>query len=446
MRRVRLEQLLPVVLAAAVFSFACGSSAVVRVQEVGRTARWVFLVLLFALALAATLRERRPLRLPAPVLSATIVLALLALMSTLWSVDPRVSLEKSMTLAAMFVTVALLGHVAARSGDATEGVITGLVGGGVAVALAGLLVLALRHADAVQPATRDLPARYQGLGQNPNTVPLLLAPCLALAIWILVRASSRRRRAFFAAAAVLFDGSMIASGSRGSLIAAFAGVVVVLLLLPVRMRIRTVLVGGAVVVLVASVGIALLPKSKGSAWRPPPAAPSAAPGSHPNPGYTNVEGVFPLDSDIGTLLVDSKPTQRTLFGLTGRGEAWRGAIDLGDKRPLVGYAFGTEGRVFVDRWTDFVGGLPENSYIGMYLQLGAAGLLTLGALILAVVLAAVRRPNRWETAGPLGAFAAALILGFVQSYFYSVGNIATLALWTAAFVAAARPLRRAALT
>jgi O-antigen ligase len=196
------------------------------------------------------------------------------------------------------------------------------------------------------------------------------------------------------------------------------------------------------VVLAASIGIALAPKSKGAAWRPPPAPHVAVPGSHPSPGFSNVESAFPLDSDIGALIGHLQPERRTLFGLTGRGEAWRGAIDLGNERPAVGYGFGTEGLVFVDRWVDFVGGLPENSYIGMYLQLGGVGVLALLALAGLVIAAAVRRRHRWEIAGPLGALAAGLILGLVQSYLYSAGNIATLALWTAAFVAAATPMRK----
>ncbi len=436
-RGIRPEGLLPVVLGAAIFTFACGSSSVSRVQQAGRSARWVLLALLLALALVAALRDRRPLRLPASVVAAAVALAALALASTLWSVAPRTSLEKAVTLAVLFATVGLL----ASSRISADRLMAGVVGGGTAVALAGLIVLAFRHADAVEPATRDLPARYQGLGQNPNTVPLLLAPCLALTVWLLIRTSSSRRRMLLGAVALLFDGSMIASGSRGSLIAAFAGVLVVAVLLPAQTRTRAALVAVTAAALAASIGLALVPKSKGAAWRPPPVVHVATPGSHPNPGYTNVEGSFPLDSDIGTLLIDSKPTSRTLFGLTGRGEAWRGAIDLGDERPFVGYAFGTEGRVFVDRWADFVGGLPENSYIGMYLQLGIVGLLALAALVVALVWAAVRRSSRWEAAGPLGAFVAALILGLVQSYLYSVGNIATLALWTAAFVAAAQTVR-----
>ena len=439
LRRLSFEQIVPIVLGAAVFAFACGSSSIMRVQQAGRPARWVLLFLLFALAIAWSVGERGRPRLPAPAIAVAAALSALALVSTLWSVDPRLSFERAGTFAAMFATVGAIAHASAGLRGAADRVLAGMVGGAGAVAIAGLFVLVIRHADAVEPATRDLPARYQGLGENPNTVPLLLAPCLGLAVWLFIRARSRRARIALAALALLFDGSMIASGSRGSLIAGFAGVALVVLLAPVRIRVRAALTAATVLVLAASIGIALAPKSKGAAWRPPPIAHSPALGAHPKPGYTDVQGAFPLDSDMGVQLGQSKQVTRTLFGLTGRGEAWRGAIDLGNERPLLGYAFGTEGLVFVDRWVNFVGGLPENSYIGTYLQLGAVGLLALVALIAALVLAAVRRPSRWEMAGPLAAFTAGLILACVQSYLYSVGSIATLVVWTAAFLAAARP-------
>lgn len=438
MPRLRLEQLIPFVLAAAVFAFACGSSAVPEVQRVGHTLRWVLLFVLLFLAVAAALRGRGPLRLSAVVAGSAAALALLALVSTAWSVSPRATFERAVTLAVMFLTVAAIAQASAGRRDGAERIAYGIVGGATAVALAGILVFVVDHADAVQPATRDLPERYQGLGQNPNTVPLLLAPCLPLVVWLLAHSSSKRRKAMLAAIGFLFLGSMIASGSRGSLIAAFAGVVVVVALLPARARTRVVLGGATVAVLAASIGLALVPKSAGAAWKPPPVKTAPGPGSHPKPGYSNVEGSFPLDSDIGTILVDSKPTRRTLFGLTGRGEAWRGAIDLGNQRPVVGYGFGTEGLVFVDRWADFVGGLPENSYIGMYLQLGVAGLLALIALAASIVVVGLRRTDRFRVAGPLGALAAALILAVVQSYVYSVGDIATVAVWSAAFLAAVR--------
>lgn len=432
-RRIGLEQLVAFVLAGAIFAFACGSSSVARVQDVGRPARWVLLFALLALAAIAVLRERRPLRIPISVVAAALALTLLALVSAAWSVDPRITFERAVTLGVMFTAAAAIAQ--AYGGERRDVILYGVVGGAGAVAIAGLAVLAFDHHAAVEAATRDLPPRYQGLGENPNTVPLLLAPCLPLVVWLLAGERSRRTRILLVALGLLFDGSIIASGSRGSLIAGFVGIGVIALFAPLRARLRAILLCTTAVVLAASIGIALLPTSEGPSWVPPPAPHvAAAPGSHPKPGYTNVEGAFPLDSDIGSILPDSKPSRRTLFGLTGRGEAWRGAIDLADERPVDGYGFGTESIVFVDRWADFVGGLPESSYIGMYLQLGAAGVIALVALLAALAVALVRR--RWAAAGPLGALTAGVILAVVQSYIYSVGDIATLALWTTAFLGA----------
>jgi O-antigen ligase len=435
---LRLERLIPFVLAASIFAFACGSSSVARVQTAGRPARWILLVLLLALALAAARRERNAPQVPRTIIGAAAILVVLAFASVIWSVDPRSTFERAMTLAVLFATVTALAQVRSMGDRLMEGI----VGGAAAVAIAGLVVLAVRHADAVQEATRAQPTRYQGLGQDPNTVPLLLAPCLALVVWLFVRSRSGRRRILLAAIALLFDGSIVASGSRGAMIAAFAGVAVVVLLHPARLRWRAVLVAATTAVLAVSVGLAQIPKSAGVGWRPP-VVHTVPPGSHPKPGYVDVEAALPLSSDIGTWLGSVKPAPRTLFGLSGRGEAWRGAIDLGDERPVAGYGFGTESRVFVDRWVEFAGGLPENSYIGIYLQLGVVGLLALVAILGLLACAAIRRPRRWEVAGPAGVLAAGVLLAFVQSYLYSVGDIATVAVWTAAFVASVQPERRA---
>jgi hypothetical protein len=78
----------------------------------------------------------------------------------------------------------------------------------------------------------------------------------------------------------------------------------------------------------------------------------------------------------------------------------------------------------------------------MYLQLGVVGLASLVSLVVLLAAAMLRRADRWPAAGPLAALAAGAILAVVQSYLYSVGDIATLALWTTAFVGAAQPLRR----
>ena len=319
-----------------------------------------------------------------------------------------------------------------------------MLGGAVAVGLAGLLVLAVAHSHAVQPASYATPARYQGFGQDPNTVALLLAVVLPLAVWALLEARRPLQRLEAFCALGLLAGSIVASGSRGGLLAAGVGALVVL---PSRgLRLRAALAAAAVVVAAVVVGAAIQTLPKASPLTvpasPAPAAPQPpkpAKPPKPAPRYHNAEQEYPLDSDIGLPLPGGgQPTiTRSLFGASGRLDAWTGALRDVVRRPVAGHGFGTERTVFVDRYYRFVGGLPENSYVGLALQLGFAGLLVFAALVVALVrpgLRAPRGPRRALAGAGLGVLAAGLAIACVQSYVYSVGNLAAAALWIPAFL------------
>ena len=163
----------------------------------------------------------------------------------------------------------------------------------------------------------------------------------------------------------------------------------------------------------------------------------------------NVEQVYPLAADVGRPLPGGgEPTvSRRFFASSGRVDAWAGALREWLGRPLLGFGFGTEARVFDDRYYTFVGGLPENSYVGLLLQLGVVGLAALLALVGGLVLAARRAilAGVPAAAACLGVVTAGLLLGLVQSYLYAVGNIGAAALWTSAFLlpALAAPRRPA---
>src|SRR5204863_8299687 len=101
-----------------------------------------------------------------------------------------------------------------------------------------------------------------------------------------------------------------------------------------------------------------------------------------------------LEDEFGAPEGADPGTTRTLFASTGRTQAWEGAIDQGQERPVAGYGFGTEDHVFVDRYYSFFGGAPENSYVGLFLQLGLVGLLLVLALVVALLagcVAGIRR-------------------------------------------------------
>jgi hypothetical protein len=130
---------------------------------------------------------------------------------------------------------------------------------------------------------------------------------------------------------------------------------------------------------------------------------------------------------------------RTLFGSSGRAQAWDGALHLGLQRPVAGFGFGTEDHVFVDRYADFNSNVPENSYIGLFLQLGVVGVVAFLAFALAVLVnavARVRREQRLLVAALAGAVVAGLLLAGFQSYLYAVGNNATAPFWLSVFLLA----------
>lgn len=415
---------MPWLVAATVFAFACGSSSVASVTHAGHAARWALLLLLLAAAAARAARRRELVSALSPAAVATALVGL-GLVSAAWSVSPRLSVERAISLGILFAAALLLAAAEERPAR----LVAGLVGGAAAVALAGLAVLAVDHAAAVQAASIESPARYRGLGQDANTASLLFALALPLAFALPLRLA--------APAAALFIGSIVASGSRGALFAAGAGVLVVVAARSTAAR--RALVPGAVVVaaVVAALFVQNVPKALAHSTGPP-VPPTAAASIQPRHGYLNAEATYPLDADVGGPLPGGgQPAiTRGFFGGSGRLAAWKGTAHQILQRPLLGFGFGTESEVFVDRYYYFVGGSPEDSYLGISLQLGLVGLAVLLALVLALaryIPRAVAR-RRALAAACAGTLAAGLVLAIVQSYVYSVGNIGTSTLWIAAFL------------
>ena len=163
------------------------------------------------------------------------------------------------------------------------------------------------------------------------------------------------------------------------------------------------------------------------------------------PAFVDANRAYPLDEDIGSALPgpDGRPRAPGTVGESGRRAAWRGALEQAGRRPVAGYGFGTEDRVFVDRYRDFSGGLVHNYYLGLLLQLGAVGLASFLALMLLWLFRAGRAYDRLADRDRLalvacaGMVCAGLAAALVQSYLTSVGNIATVSFWIGAFLLAA---------
>jgi O-Antigen ligase len=423
-----LTRLVQVALAATVLAIASGSSSVRWVIEHTRGGiRWGALFVLCGLALVwAARRGRDELFAFRPPTLACAAFAGVAVLSTAWSVGPRLTFERAGTICVLFLAGAALAVAARDRPPAVASVLVGLLGGVVAVAVASLLTLAFTHSNAVQPATLAYGARFQGYSQNPNTLGMLLALGMPIAAWAVLVAGSRARVVVAAGVSLLLFGELAATGSRGSLLAAAVGVVVVVALdrRPARQRVA---IGAAC--LVAFAGGTVASRVATPSTQPPPTIPTRLP--------NDAELHRPLETELGAPK-GGGIQHRSLFSSSGRFRAWRGAIDQGDQRPVAGYGFGTESRVFVDRYYGLDSDVTENSYVGLYLQLGLAGL----ALFLLVVVRALVVGFRSTGAAavavpPVAVVCAGIVLAVGQSFVYSVGATGTVPFWICVFLTSA---------
>jgi hypothetical protein len=167
-------------------------------------------------------------------------------------------------------------------------------------------------------------------------------------------------------------------------------------------------------------------------------------GQQPIYGPHDANAKLPLQDEIGFPRPGHPAPKRELFDFGGRLPAWKGAIKQGVQRPVAGYGFGTEERVFVDRYYPFLSNRPENSYIGTFLQLGVVGGVLLVVLIVLAIRAGVRARDDTAAAACLAVVVTGAVVALGQSYLTSVGSPATAPFWLCAFLlATARPARAA---
>ena len=409
-----------VLLALTILAFAAGSSSVARAGEVGRPARWWLLGALGVVSAAYSLRRRRsPIVLAAPTVLAAVLLVV-ALGSTSWSGSPHVTFHRAASLALLLVTAGLLAYGSAGERARVEPILVGVLGGAVLVGLASLLV------GAADPgAAGSLRTRYRGFGEQATTDAMLYALALPVAFLAVLRARTRVERAAAAGAFALLDGLLVVSGSRGPEVGAVLGLVLLGL---VRSR-MTRLAGGGLAVATAALALAvgLIQTSREPAAAPAhPTVASTAPTRYPNPGLLSQELGSRSDSSV----------IRSLFRSSGRTGAWRGAVRKANERPVLGWGFGTEDRVFENHHYGYQGALVGSSWVGLYLQLGALGVALLAAVWLVLGGAVVRTARRLGR-DPValtcaGVVAAAFPITFVESWIYAAGNVASLPFWAGA--------------
>jgi O-Antigen ligase len=434
-----LERAVQLLIVGSIVTALLAAGSLLDVLDEARKARWLFLLLLAGAAAAYALPRVREVRLGWPYRLAAALTAL-ALLSAAWSSRPGLTFARGVSLGLILGAAAAVAIGATGRLDSMRRVVDAIVAAGAVVAVGGLLVLAFDHDRAVQPASAQEAARFQGLGGGPNVAPMLFAVTLPLAVSIAVEARTPLRRWIAVAVALLLLGSIVASGSRGALFAAAAGLAAFAVLSTSRVRVRALAL--AAVAVVAAVGAVAMRLPDPDPSAPARAGTSLAPQDTfpPKQGYLDANAVWRLQEDIGRPPWGqvASDTSRSFLGGSGRTQAWAGALRLTAERPVVGYGFGLESDVFVDRYLKHGSNQPENSYVGLSLQLGVVGvavfLALVGSLLLAAWHASRHARVRLVSAAAAGAFVAGLALALTQSFVYAAGNNATLAVWLAAFL------------
>lgn len=432
LRPLRLEAAVVILVPLTILLFAFGSSSISSLREVGGHWRWVGLIALALVGAYAVLRRAPASRLP----PAFILLELLVgvgVASAAWSVDPHLTLERIFTVAALFAAGYGLATLEGGADAAARTILGSVLIGALLVAVASLVAMVLARHDAVLPATAGAGWRFQGIGQNPNTVPMLLAVAYPIAVAGVLGSGSRRARLVLVAAFLLMAGEVAVSGSRGALVAGTVGAIASGVALGGTWRRRVAIAVGLLVLAAACVGANRL---QGRATQNPPAAGGSGAPATRTRGF-DAEQLIRLEDELGHPALGSyrPPVPRTFLGSSGRAQAWTGALKQGAQRPIDGYGFGTEDRVFIDRFYAFEGSFVENTYISLFLQIGAFGLALFVALLLLLARDAVnalrwrRGESRAVVAAAGGALVSGAAIGMTQSGLLSVGNIASVGLW-----------------
>jgi exopolysaccharide production protein ExoQ len=346
--------------------------------------RWVPPLALSLIVLAFATVEHRPSR---PFLLTDLLCfgwALLALLSTVYSVTPDVTFARGITLVLAYVAVfwAAWRYVDVKGPDRATDIILAAT---AIVYTIGFLLMAVGVPDVF------LTGRFRGLLQNPNALGLFAALFFPLALYrVLV---DKRRRDYLLVA--IMAASVVMTASRMSFLVLCMGSG--LMLLKARSKWLIIPAVAAVVVILAFAEL------------------------------------IPVPADLAIYI-----RLEHLATGSGRLEVWPIILDYIRQRPWFGHGFGTEDYLLqsINRSTiflEFRGGYAHNSFLGLALQMGIVGavmffLPLLLVLVLALVQVIVEPGLRLHHAFTVVLFSG-LALGLAESWIYSMGNAMAFPFW-----------------
>jgi len=242
--------------------------------------------------------------------------------------------------------------------------------------------------------------RFSGWSDNPNTLAILVAPCIVI---LIARCIERRRSWLWKDATCVAAGLVVllATGSRAS----FLWVIVSTGILLFGRKLTPVAIALALSVIVP----AFLYKQQ-------------------------------IELTLSAIL-NREASLTSTDVLSGRSEIWDLAYSLYEARPIFGYGLATEGdliRQNESRIINSQGGHFHNSYVSLLVEAGLFGLIVIGSIMLFFLLrgfgALHKRRNLHlresvQYALPWAIAVGALLHGVFETWLFSPGGAQTLLFW-----------------
>ena len=424
-----------------------------RVGPMAIILRYLRWVPLFFLGLAALLIAVRNRALPRPLNKADAVMlgfVALALLSSLHSIDPEITLLRGLSVLLMYGAVFWGVWVYADEFGADEVV-------RIIVATAAI-VFGLHIAFGLLDPGGSMPyhGRFRGWAHNPGTPGGQVALLLPLALWLALK-RSRWQHWLLVGAMLLI---LILSQTRSEFAA--AGVGSFYLLWRALPRRRWLVLASVLIVLVigfawVEVGPRLFPSgdhvisalnskvaSERGTVESEVASERGTVESEVASERGTVESMGVGRSEVAGVASEqswlTKPNIRTedAINLSRRTEKWIKGVQYLVEKPLLGFGFGTEDQLFAFHGIDIqdymhTGAYIHQSYLGLALQLGLLGaalfFIPLGLLVVREIGRISSSRHDVLRSALLAVVIAALTSAFMTSWLYSMGNEAALPFW-----------------
>lgn len=347
--------------------------------------RWLVLAL-FSMVLGFRAVSRKRLRTPHAFDAIALLFLGLALISSVYSETPDITLQRGVSLSLLYIAVFwVVWDYVDRAGE--EDLLNVLIYSAAIIYCLGIIYI-----NDPTVAWQERGGRFRGVLTNPNSIGLLTGLFLPLVLW---RVTQYKRSIDIVLLGVMIL-SLLLSGSRSGMLASSIGATYLLYHSQKRAW-AAVFVAGAIYIIVSPY-------------------------------------VVPYDP-----FSDDQPFQRLVSGFgtgSGRLEVWPLVLPLIQDRWVLGHGFGTEEFALANAgylFQEFQGGYFHNSYLGLAYQLGIIGVLLFWGPLLAVFLWQLWRSRHDSKLSLSHVYEAVLLAGLIsamfESWVYSVGNAFSFPFW-----------------